>query len=286
MEEIELSRLPTVDLGPLVVYDAFVMRSLPSYVLPQKMVGGIAHDTFHNIFSRDGLAWNYQVADEIGRALWPFFIKEPPAPEVDDEGYVPAVWRYIIVPSALVSVAVCLDYWTGQKMRNISFLKVNGKVFTGASLHAIAHAEEYLRSKQTLFEVLGTTEAGKYANALATKDPRPRQWIKKLSRTDKRTEPLVRNLGHPYQKLLSSPLTVADDDDRLIVWLIDKHFRHPDGPFLAPFLEPSVLQYGGACATTYALILSFLYNDTTNRLSEILPPTGRFTLTPMGPLAT
>ena len=283
MEEIELSRLPTVDLGPLVVYDAFVMRNLPTYMLPQKMVGGIAHDTFSQMLSRDGVTWNHEVADQIGRALWPFFVKEPPAPEIDDEGYVPAVWRYIIVPSALVSVAVCLDYWTGQKMRNLSYLKLDGRVFAGGSLHAIAHAEEYLRSKQTLFEVLGATEAGKYAGALATRDPRPGKWVKKLCKIDKRTEPLVSGLGHSYRKLLRPPLTVADNDDRLIVWLIDKHFRHPDGPFLAPRLEPGVLEYGGACATTYALILSFIYDDTTNRLSKILPPTGRFRLTPMGP---
>lgn len=275
-----LTRLPTVDLGCLVVYDAFAIRALRRHVerkqLPQVTADSLAHDTFRAIISSSPPFYN-DVADKLGRALWPLFVKEPPAPEIDDDNYVPAVWRYIIVPSALISAAVCLDYWTGQAMRNLSIIKVGGQVVGCGTPYPVCHAEEYVRSKQVLFEVLGDTEARRYADALASKRS-PKMWLAELRRVEARTQSILSDLGYSYEGLgfLRWPYTAADDDHRLMAWLIDTHFRHPTGSFFRPPLrEPTAHDYGGACATTYALMLSWLYKNT-KRLAEILPPVGTF----------
>ena len=127
-----------------------------------------------------------------------------------------------------------------------------------------------MRSKQVFFEALGTTEGAKYANDLASS--KPSKWVKQLRKQDAMTAQEVDELGLKYEVLLRPPLTVEGEGDRLTAWLIDRHFRHPSGPYRPRQLEPSFLDYGGACATTYALMLSLLYNDTTGRMAGLLPP--------------
>ena len=96
-------------------------------------------------------------------------------------------------------------------------------------------------------------------------------WIDQLRKRENQTIPKMSKLGFPYDGLLCFPFTVTDDDKRLIVWLIDKHLRHPSGPYLPYKREPTFIGFGAACATTYALLLTLLYNDTTGRLANLLP---------------
>ena len=137
------------------------------------------------------------------------------------------------------------------------------------ALYPQVHAEEYVRSKQVLFEALGTTEGAKYANDLAS--AKPTKWVKQLRKQDALTAQTVGEMELKYRGLLRPPFTVEGEGDKLTAWLIDKHFRHPSGPYRPHQLEPGFLDYGGACASTYALMLSLLYNDTTGRMAALLP---------------
>ena len=266
------SSIPTVDLGGLVVYDAFAMRALRAngVSLPQMYTSMIAHEAFGNHLSGDGLPFREDVADTIGRAVWHLFVKSPSAPAIERSDYVYAVWRYILVPSALVAVAACLDYWSDRNLRGLHWIRVGGRATSYGALYPQVHAEEYVRSKQVLFEALGTTEGAKYANDLAS--TRPTKWVKQLRKQDARTFQAMHGLGLQYRSLLRPPFTVEEEGEELTAWLIDKHFRHPSGPFRPQQLEPGFLDYGGACATTYALMLSLLYCDATGRVTALLPP--------------
>ncbi len=271
MAVFDVSLLPTVDLGGLVVYDAFVMRGLVEndVWLPQHQTNTIAYDVFGQLLT-SGSPDKFAVADAIGKKIWPLFVKEPPVPQIKDSGYVAAVWRYLLVPSALVSVSVCLDYWTDRNMRNLSWSTAHGRPFGYGTHDPTVHAEEYLASKQVLFKFLGDTEGAKYANALAS-SANPKMWVKQLRKRERLTQPKMSNLGFQYNGLLRWPFTVEDNDERLVVWVLDNHFRHPSGPYPLSGRGPTFLDYGAACATTYALLLTLLYNDTTGRLANILP---------------
>lgn len=271
MAAFNVSLLPTIDLGSLVVYDAFVMRGLNEnrVRLPQEDAAGIAYETVGKLLA-SGPPDEFAIIDTVGKSVWSLFVKHPPAPSVEDSGYVAAVWRYLLVPSALVSVAACLDYWTGRNMRNLNWCMINGQPVGYGTPTPTVHAEEYVRAKQVLFEALGLTEGAKYANALASR-ANPKKWIKQLRKREKQTRPKLSNLGFCYDGLLCWPLTVEDDDERLIVWLLDNHLRHPSGPYLPNKREPTFHDYGAACGTTYALLLTLLYNDATGRLANILP---------------
>ena len=271
MGAFDVSLLPTIDLGGLVVYDAFVMRGLHEkrVNLPQHQSAGIAYEAVGKLLAI-GHTDEFAIIDTIGKSVWPLFVKHPSAPQVKDSGYVAAVWRYLLVPSALVSVGACLDYWTGRNMRSLNWSMIGNQPLAYGTPSPEPHAEEYLRSKQVLFEVLGRTEAAKYANALASRS-NPKMWVKQLRKREKLTRSKMANLCFHYDGLLRRPITVEDNDGRLIVWLLDKHFRHPSGPYLPYQREPTFHDYGAACATTYALLLTLLYNDTTGRFANILP---------------
>ena len=271
MTTFDASRIPTIDLSGLVVYDAFVMRALHEngVRLPQDGAGHIAYETVGGLLA-SGRADEFAMVDAIGRSLWPLFVQHPPAPSVQDSGYVAAVWRYLLVPTALVSVGACLDYWTDRNLRNISWIKTSDRAAGYGTPHPTVHAEEHVRAKQVLFEALGDSEGAKYANDLASR-AKPRMWIKQLRKRDRITAAKVAELGYRHNGLLSWPFTVADDDERLTVWLLDNHFRHPSGPYLPHKREPTFTDYGGACATTFAMLLTLLYNDVTGRLAGLLP---------------
>ena len=263
--------LPTIDLGGLVVYDAFVIRGLKEnrVRLPQEETAGIAYEAVGKLLS-SGPRDEFAIIDTIGKLVWPLFVKHPPVPSVEDSGYVAAVWRYLLVPSALVSVGACLDYWTDQNLRNSNWVMISNQPVGYGTPIPTAHAGEYVRAKQVLFEALGRTDGAKYANALASR-ANPRMWVDQLRKRENQTRLKMSNLGLRYDGLLCYPFTVEDDDKRLVVWLIDKHLRHPSGPYLPYRREPTFIDFGAACATTYALLLTLLYNDTTGRLANILP---------------
>ena len=205
-------------------------------------------------------------------------LREAPAhTPVEDSAYAAAVWRYLIVPSALVSVGACLDYWTDRNMRDPNWVVVNGQPVGYGAPNPTPHAEEYVRAKQVLFEALGDTEGGKYANDLASRAS-PKMWLKQLRKREQLTRHKLSNLGYPYDGLLCWPFTVEDDDKRLVVSVLDNHLRHPGGPYLPHKREPTFHDYGAACATTYALLLTLLYNDTTGRLVNMLPPSDSITV--------
>ena len=269
---LRIEDIPTVDLGNLVVYDAFAIRALTGndIDLPQRYTNTVAYDAFGDHLSGDGFPFPEDVAGTIGKAVWPLFVKSPPAPADVRSGYVYAVWRYILVPSALVAVATCLDYWSDRNLRGLHWTKVGGRATNYGALIPQVHAEEYVRSKQVLFEALGTTEGAKYANDLAS--AKPTKWIKQLRKQDAITAHTMGELDLEYRALLRPPFTVEREGEMLTSWLIDKHFRHPSGPYRPHQLEPGFLDYGGACATTYALMLSLLYKDTTGRMATLLPP--------------
>lgn len=271
MAAFDFSKLPTIDLGGLLMYDAFVIRGLRAKLewLPQEQAADMAYDAFGQLLS-SGHPNEFTTTDTIGELVWPLFVKHPPAPTVKNSGYVASVWRYLIVPSALVSVGVCLDYWTGRNFRNLSWFAVGGQAVGYGTPLPTVHAEEYVRAKQVLFEALGNTEGAKFANALASR-ANPGMWVKQLRKREKQTRCKMSKLGFSYNGLLREPFTVGDDDEQLVVWLIDKHFRHPSGHYLPHKREPTFIDYGAACATTYALLLTLLYNDTTGRLANILP---------------
>ena len=271
MKTFDVSSLPTINLGGPVVYDAFVIRGLRGngVRLPQEREGLIAFDTVGQALAA-GNTDEFAMVDAIGKALWPLFVKHPPAPSVRDSAYVAAVWRYLIVPSALVSSAVCLDYWTGRNLRNIGWIKTGGRVAGYGSHHPTVHAEEHVRAKQVLFEALGDTEGAKYANNFASR-ANPRMWVKQLRKRQGIAAAKVTELGFSYGGFLRWPFTVTDDDERLTVWVLDNHFRHPSGPYLPNRREPDHFDYGGACATTYSLLLSLLYDDATGRFAGLLP---------------
>ena len=269
---IDSAAIPTVDLGGLVVYDTFAMRALAGngVVLPQRQTNTVAHHAFGNHLSVEGLPFSEDVAETIGRAVWSLYVKSPPAPAVERSGYVYAVWRYILVPSALVAVAACLDYWSDRNLRGLHWTRVGGRVTNYGAAFPQVHAEEYVRSKQVLFEALGTNEGAKYANDLAS--AKPARWVKQLRKQDSMTAHTIDEMGLEHRGLLRPPLTVEGEGEMLTAWLIDKHYRHPSGPYRSHQLEPGFLDYGGACATTYALMLSLLYGDTTGRMAALLPP--------------
>lgn len=268
----DIEDIPTVELGGLVVYDAFAIRALTDndIDLPQIHTNTVAYDAFGDHLSRKGIPFPETVADTIGRAVWPLFVKSPPAPAMMRSGYVYAAWRYILVPSALVAVAACLDYWSDRNLRGLHYTTVGGQVTNYGAAYPQVHAEEYVRSKQVLFEALGTTEGAKYANDLAS--ARPTRWVKQLRKQDAMTAHELGEVGLKYRSLLRPPFTVEGEGEMLTAWLIDKHLRHPSGPYRPNQLEPRFLDYGGACATTYSLMLSLLYNDTTGRMAALLPP--------------
>ena len=168
------------------------------------------------------------------------------------------------------AVAACLDYWSDRNLRGLHWTIVEGRATSYGAPHPQVHAEEYVRSKQVLFEALGTTEGAKYANDLAS--TKPTKWVRQLRKQDANTFHVMNGRGLQYRSLLRPPFTVDGEGEQLTAWLIDKHFRHPSGPFRPHQLEPGVLDYGGACATTYALMLSLLYGDTTGRMAALLPP--------------
>ena len=148
---------------------------------------------------------------------------------------------------------------------------VGGRATNYGAMYPQIHAEEYVRSKQVLFEALGTTEGAKYANDLAS--AKPARWVKQLRKQDAITAHTMRELELEYRILLRPPFTVeGEEGEMLTAWLIDKHLRHPSGPYRPNQLEPGFLDYGGACAATYALMLSLLYSDTTGRMAALLPP--------------
>lgn len=275
MEKFDVSLLPTIDLGGIIVYDAFVMRALcgelraKQMMLPQELVGGEVYKLFGQLLSQNEFMERSAI-DTIGKTIWPLFVKHPPAPLAKNSDYVAAVWRYLLVPTALVSVRVCLDYWTSRNLRDLNWYEINGQYFAYGSPHPTVHAEEYVRAKQVLFEALGPTEGAKYANALASRRS-PQMWIKQLRKREQKTAHTMSNLGFQYNGLVHKPLTVANNDDRLTVWLLDNHLRHPSGPYLPGLKEPTFIDYGAASATTYALMLTLLYNDTTGRIANILP---------------
>ena len=278
--------VPAIELGGgLVVYDAFFMRGLREnrVRIPQDQAAGIVYEAVGRLLSSkytDELPVytdEFALTDAIGKSVWTLFVKHPPAPSVKDSAYVAAVWRYLIVPSAHVSVGACLDYWTGRNMRDFSYSSINGRPFGYGKPNPTSHAEEYVRAKQVLFEALGSTEGAKYANDLTFR-ANPKMWIKQLRKREQKTRTKLSNLGFAYDGLLCWPLTVEDDDDRLVVWLLDNHLRHPSGPYLPHRREPNFLDYGAACATTYALLLTLLYNDTTGRLANILPDSDSITV--------
>ena len=153
-------------------------------------------------------------------------------------------------------------------MLNANWAMVGGQPVRYGSPSPTPHAGEYLRAKQVLIEALGT-EGVKYANDLATRNPQ--MWVDQLRKRGTETHSKMENLGFRYDGLMRWPLTVEDDDKRLIVWLLDNHFRHPSGPYLPHKREPTFHDFGAACATTYALLLTVLYNDTTGRLAGLLP---------------
>ncbi|MCY3887792.1 MAG: hypothetical protein OXG19_08880 [Chloroflexi bacterium] len=269
---VGLDSVPAIDLGGgLVVYDAFVIRALheSGVRLPQETAPVIAYEAVGRLLS-SGWTDEFALTDTIGKSVWTLFVKHPPAPPVRDSAYVAAVWRYLLVPSALVSVAACLDYWTGRNMRNLTWSTVNGRAVAYGHPSPKLHADEYVRAKQVLFEALGNTEGAKYANALASR-VNPRMWIKQLRKREGLTRATLSDLGFPYRGLLRWPFTVEDDDERLVVSVLDNHLRHPSGPYLPHKREPTFHDYGAACATTYALLLTLLYNDTTGRLVNLLP---------------
>lgn len=253
------------------MYDAFVIRALREngVRLPQDRAAAIAHKAFGQLLS-SGYTDEFAVADTIGKLVWPLFVKYPPAPRIKYSGYVAAVWRYLLVPSALVSVGLCLDYWTGRNMRDLNWGMIGGQPFGYGTPSPTPHAEEYVRAKQVVFEALGITEGAKYANALATSG-NPTMWVKQLRKRESRTKSKMSSLGFGYDGLLCWPITVEDDDRRLVVWLLDNHIRHPSGPYLPHKREPNFHEYGAAIATTYALLLTLLYNDTTGRFANLLP---------------
>ena len=204
------------------------------------------------------------MAGELGKAIWPFFVRNPSVPEDVDK--IAAVWRYLLVPSALVAVGACLDYWTGAWRRNSSWSDVGGQIFFHAKHHPTLHAEEYIRAKQVLYEALGEIEGAKFANDLASREPKPRMWIKQLNRIEGQTAAKMSDLGFIYNRKRGRliPSRVNANDSRLTVWLIDNHLRHPKGPFLPPHKpEPTFVEYGNACVTTYALLLTSLYNGAS-----------------------
>ena len=270
---MNLAELPTVDLGGLVVYDAFVMRGLweNDVIIPQFETNNIAYHVFGQTINSNpsALAIESEIANAIAKEIWQLFIQEPSVPPVEDRDYVAGVWRYLLVPSALVSVSTCLDYWSDRNKRNLSWSTINGRPVGYGSHYPTVHAEEYVRSKQVLFEALGDEEGGKYAEALASK-VNPKKWVKQLRKRERLTQPKMSNLGFSYDGLLREPFTVNDNDKRLVVWLLDNHFRHPKGPYLPYKREPTFIDFGAACATTYALLLTVLYNDTTGRFAKIL----------------
>ena len=180
MKTFDVSSLPTIDLGGPIVYDAFVIRGVRGngVRLPHERAGLIAYDTVGQVLAAGDVDQDAMV-DAVGKALWPLFVKHPPAPSVRDSAYVAAVWRYLIVPSALVSTGVCLDYWTGRNLRNISWVKTGDRVAGYGTPYPTVHAEEYVRAKQVLFEALGDSEGAKYANDLASR-ANPRMWVKQL----------------------------------------------------------------------------------------------------------
>ena len=260
------SHIPTVKLGDLVVYDAFAMRSIRhnGIKLAQRYAGTIAYNSFGDHLSGEGLPFQHSVIQSVGRAVWPLFVKSPAAPTIEYSGFVNSVWRYILVPSALVGAAVCLDYWSDRNLRGLHWNDVGGRATNFGAGNPQVHAEEYLRSKQVLFESLGQTEGTKYANDLAS--TKPTKWIKQLRKRDAMTARTVNEMGMNYESLLRPPLTIKGEKRTLTNWLIDKHVRHPSGQYLPRQLEPDVSDYGGACACTYALMLSLLYNDTAGRI--------------------
>ena len=203
--DVGASSIPAVDLGGLVVYDAFAMRALRhnGIPLPQMHTNTVSHDAFGEHLSGDGPPFRENVADTIGRAVWPFYVKSPPAPTVERSDYVYAVWRYILVPSALVAVAACLDYWSDRNLRGLHWTRVGGRAMNYGALYPQVHAEEYVRAKQVLFEALGTTEGAKYANDLASK--RPTRWVKQLRKQDATTFHTMDGLGLKYTSLLVPP---------------------------------------------------------------------------------
>ena len=270
--EFDISQIPTIALGDLEVYDAFVVRSLRENMVrtPQEMAGAIAYKSFGQMLS-SGIPDRFSVIDCLGKRLWPLFVKHPSAPQTGDSGYVASVWRYLLVPSAFVSVGANLGYWADHNVRNMNWTMIGNQPQSYGPPHATPHAEEYYRSKQVLYEAMGSVDGAKYANALASRS-NPRAWVKQLRKREKRTRIKMSDLGLDYEGLLCCPFTVSDEDERLIVWLLDKHFRHPDGPFLPGKREPNFIEYGAACATTYALLLSLFYGDTTGRFATLLPP--------------
>ena len=270
-DSMDNSLIPTVKLGDLVVYDAFAVRSIRynGIDLQQRFAGKVVYDCFGEYLSGGGAPFPPNVAQALGEAIWPLFVKSPPPPPAENPEFVNAVWRYILVPSALVGVAVCLDYWSDRNLRQLHWSVDNGRATNYGTWNPQVHADEYLRSKQVLFEVLGETEGAKYANDLAS--AKPAKWFKQLRKRDATTARTISELGMSYETLLRHPFTIEGKNETLTAWLIDKHFRHPSGPFLPRQLEPDVINYGGACACTYALMLSLLYNDTTGRIDTLIP---------------
>ena len=79
------------------------------------------------------------------------------------------------------------------------------------------------------------------------------------------------NLDFRYDELLRWPLTIEDDSERLVAWVLEHHLRHLGGPYLLHKREATFYDYGPACATTYGLMLTLLCTDTSERLVNMRP---------------
>ena len=96
--------------------------------------------------------------------------------------------------------------------------------------------------------------------------------MQKAARTRERLAPSkLSNLDFRYDGLLCWPLTIEDDSERLVAWVLEHHRRHLSRPYLPHKREAAFHDYGAACTTTYGLLLTLLCTDTTERLVNMRP---------------
>ncbi len=279
--------IPVIDLGQgLVVYDAFVIRAIHQGPLTQfskglrhMMTDGLAYEAVGELL-RDNPPTRSRLVDAISRAVWGIFVKEPATPpwkiqrNNDQENIELSrrIWRYVLVPSALVGAGACLDYWSDRFLLDgAGRVKIGGTVTGYGSSNPKALGSEYDLSRVMLASWWGNNE---WLSELSqTKSPK--RWIRQFQKRDYETHNKLSGMGcslaTPLNKSFVSP------DGELHAWTLDFWRRHPEkGAEVVPHQNDqgavSFVDYGYATCEVYSLMLHLMYSDSTGRLwSSSLP---------------